>query len=206
MTGPTDLLAGGVRFGLGVGRQAARPLTGAVAAGQRIGVGLALDTLDAVLASAAAEAAADRVLANPWTERTLTEALGGPLADRLIEEAAERFVASPEFEQLVAFAVESPAIERAVADVFKSRLLDQVVSALLASPDLWRLVDEIARSPSVTEAITHQGFGFADQVAGEVRDRSRTADATVENAMRRLLRRRSRMDPPTAPIPDTGAP
>ncbi len=204
MTGPVDLFAGGLRLGVGIGRQAARPLTGTVAAGRRVGAGLALDALDALLASALAEEAADRVLASPWTERTLTRALGGPLADRLIEEAAERFVASPEFEQLVAFAVESPAIERAVTDVFESQIIDQVVSALLASPELWRLVDAIARSPSVSDAITQQSFGFADQVAGEVRDRSRSADTTVENAMRRLLRRRSRVDPPVTGMPDPG--
>ena len=90
--------------------------------------------------------------------------------------------------------------------MFESPLLDQVVARLLASPELWNLVDEVARSPSVTEAITQQGFGFADQVAGEVRDRSRTADAVVERTTRRLLRRRPRMDPPTGPLPNPGAP
>ena len=101
-------------------------------------------------------------------------------------------------------AVESPAVERAIASVFESKLLDQIVDRLLASPELWKVVDEVARSPAVTEAITHQGFGFADQVAGEVRDRSRTADAVVERTTRRLLRRRPRMDPPTGPLPEPG--
>ena len=125
------------------------------------------------------------------------------LADGIVERAAERFLAGPEFERLVVLTVDSPAIERAIASVFESRLLDQVVAKLLASPELWRLVDEVARSPSVTEAIQHQGYGFADQVAGEVRDRSRSADAVVERTTRRLLHRRPRMGPP-GPLPNPG--
>ena len=49
------------------------------------------------------------------------------------------------------------------------------------------MVDEIARSPSVTEAITHQSVGFADQIADTVRDSSRDADAWLERAARRLV-------------------
>ena len=54
------------------------------------------------------------------------------------------------------------------------------------------MVDEIARSPAVTEAITQQSLGFADQVAGGVRDRSRNADEVLERVARRALRRRRR--------------
>jgi hypothetical protein len=51
------------------------------------------------------------------------------------------------------------------------------------------LVEEIAESPAVTDAITQQGFGFADEVAGGMRARSRNADAWLERAARRALRR-----------------
>ena len=57
---------------------------------------------------------------------------------------------------------------------------------------MWSLIDEIAGSPAVTEAIAQQSVGFADHVAGTVRDRSRTADAKLERAAWSLLRRRSR--------------
>jgi hypothetical protein len=47
----------------------------------------------------------------------------------------------------------------------------------------------------VTEAITRQSVGFADQVAGQVRDRSRNADARLERAARRVLKRPQRESP-----------
>jgi hypothetical protein len=92
--------------------------------------------------------------------------------------------------QLVADRIlDSEATERLVARVIESRLLDEAVARLLESEDLWLLVDEIAHSPEVTDAIGRQGIGFAEQVAGVVRDRSRTADARVERLARRVLRR-----------------
>jgi hypothetical protein len=92
---------------------------------------------------------------------------------------------------VVEAAVDSPAVERAVTQVIDSRLLDQTVAQVLESEELWVLVEEIARSPAVTDAITRQSLGFADQVAGEVRSRSRDADAWLERAARRALRRPS---------------
>ena len=70
--------------------------------------------------------------------------------------------------------------------VIESRLLDQVVTRLLESEELWLLVEEVARSPAVTEAITQQSLGFADQVGDEVRKRSGNADAWLERAARRV--------------------
>jgi hypothetical protein len=92
--------------------------------------------------------------------------------------------------------VESPATERTVDQVIESRLLDQVVARLLESEELWLLVDEIAQSPAVTEAITQQSLGFADEVADEVNVRTRRADAIAERVARRVLRRRPRVEPP----------
>jgi hypothetical protein len=66
-------------------------------------------------------------------------------------------------------------------------LADQAVARLLDSEELWLLVEEIAQSPAVTDAITQQGFGFADQVAGGMRARSRNADAWRKRTAERLL-------------------
>jgi hypothetical protein len=55
-------------------------------------------------------------------------------------------------------------------------------------------VEEVARSPAVTEAITQQSMGFADQVADGVRAGTRRADDWLERAARRALRREARED------------
>jgi hypothetical protein len=117
------------------------------------------------------------------------------LAGDAVDRAAARVLEGPELERVVEAALDSPATERAIAQVIDSRLLDQTVAQVLESEDLWVLVEEIARSPAVTEAITRQSLGFADQVAGEVRWRSRSADDWLERAARRALRRGERPDP-----------
>jgi hypothetical protein len=126
----------------------------------------------------------------------LTERL---LADGVIESAVTRVLDGPELERVAAAALDSPAAERLVGRVIESRLLDEAVVRLLQSDDLWLLVDEIARSPAVTAAITQQSLGFADQVAGGVRARSRSADVWLESAARRALRRR-----PAGELPPDG--
>jgi hypothetical protein len=121
-------------------------------------------------------------------------ALDGLLASRVVDDAIERIsthvLQSPEFEQAVAGAIESPATERLVARVIESRLLDHIVTRLLEREELWLAVEEIARSPAVTEAITQQSLGFADQVAAGVRAGSSGADAWLERAARRVRRQR----------------
>jgi len=91
--------------------------------------------------------------------------------------------------------IDSPGLDVAVSRVIDSRLLDLVVARLLESDALWVLVDEIAQSPSVTAAISHQGVGLANQVAGATRDRSRSADDRLEHLAARLTRRVSRVAP-----------
>ena len=105
------------------------------------------------------------------------DAIEGAIANGLVERIVDRLVAEG-------------IVERAVDRVFdERRVIDEVVKRLLESEALWVLVDEIAQSPAVTEAIGRQSIGFADQVAGEVRKRSRKADARVERMARRALRR-----------------
>ena len=89
-------------------------------------------------------------------------------------------------------------MERLVGRAIDSRLVDETVARLLESEELWVVVEEIAQSPAVTDAITRQSMGFADQVADGVRARSRNADAWLERAARRALRRRAAALPPEA--------
>jgi hypothetical protein len=180
--------------------------------------GAAVATLDAVLASRLAGDMVERLAGSPLAGRALSGALEGPLvealardlvryrvADRLlseglVEETTARVLEGPELERVVEAALESPAVDRAIGSAIESRLLDAAVVRLLESDDLWLLVEEIARSPAVTEAITKQSVGFADQVAGGVRARSRSADEWLERRARRMLRR----SPATPPGPGAG--
>jgi hypothetical protein len=148
---------------------ALRPLTGAVELGWRT----------------ASRAADDAALA------ALDALLASRLFAELVERASTRMLEGPELERIVDALLESPMMETLVGRAIESRLLDTAIERLLEGDALWRLVEEVARSPAVTEAIAHQGFGFADQVAGGVKERSRSADAWLERAVKRALRRSS---------------
>jgi hypothetical protein len=134
-------------------------------------------------------------LVSPGMERVVAGALESPGMERMVAGALE----SPGMERLLTGAVESPAAERLAARVIQSRLLDETFMRLLESEQLWVLIEEIARSPAVTEAITQQTVGFADQMADEVRNRSSGADAWLERAAGRIRRRRA--DPGAAGAP-----
>ena len=90
-------------------------------------------------------------------------------------------------------ALEGDGARQLVDDFFDSGVFDHLVERLLASPELWHLIDEVAASPAVMAAVTQQSLGFADQVAGEVRRRSRRADDLLERAAHRLVPGRRRV-------------
>lgn len=153
--------------------------------------GLAL--LERALATEAAAEAAELVLRSPPARRAVRAAIEDVaielLEDPAMARLAERTLTSPRMTQLVAGVLDSEAMERLVAQVLDSRLVDASVARVLASENLWLVVEEVARSPAVADAIAHQGAGFADQVADEVGKRTRNADARLERAARRFLRR-----------------
>jgi hypothetical protein len=122
-------------------------------------------------------------------ERLTLATLDAVLASRVGEEAVDRVLDSALAKRAIARAVERVADEMGEGPALDSPAMDRLVERLLESDELWLIVDEIAQSPAVTEAITRQSVGFADQVAGQVRDRSRSADARLERAARRMLRR-----------------
>jgi hypothetical protein len=136
-----------------------RPLTGAAAAA--VGASLSVE-----------RRAIERVLSSPELERLVSDTLNSPV----LRSVVSRAVASDSAKQLI-------------AAFFESGLFDQFIDELIASDALWRLVDEVARSEAVTAAITQQGFGFADQIGGAVRLRSRRADDWLERRAHRITGR-----------------
>ena len=158
-----------------------------------------------MLAGGVVDRALDRATATGVPERLAERMLAQGIADQI----ATRLLAGPELERIVERALESPGMERVVDRIVESRLIEQtitrvvddVVGDLPSCEAMWALIDVIAQSPAVTDAITQQGAGFADQVAGEVRERSRTLDARLERGAWRLLRRRARTPPAGGPVP-----
>jgi hypothetical protein len=121
------------------------------------------------------------------------------LADGVLDETVARVLEGPELERVVESALDSTAMERLVVRVIESRLLEETVQRLLQTEELWLMVDEIARSPAVADAIQRQSIGFADEVAGGVRSRSRRIDDRIESGARRVFGRK-----PRAPRVDGG--
>ncbi|HEU4658715.1 MAG TPA: hypothetical protein VFR97_14390 [Capillimicrobium sp.] len=176
--------------------------------------------LDVLLGSPAAERAvrtlADGPLPDLAVRALVRHGIAGRVAEELLAEGvaaqlAERLLAGPELDAVVCAVVDDPrthrllvrlleseGMDRLVAEVLESRLADAAVTRLLAGDELWRVVGAVVGSETVTGAITRQGAGLADQVAGELGERSRRADARLERAVGRLLHRRRDGARPTA--------
>ena len=163
-----------LRAGGAVGAAIARPVARRVS-------GAASAGLDAVLESRLAADVVERVLSSTLADRALRAALEGPLLDMVARDLVRYRVA-----------------DRLLSD----GLVEQTTTRVLESEDLWVLVEQIARSPAVTDAIARQSVGFADQVAGGVRARSRSADTWLEQRARRMLKRRGTKPPDSVPPPD----
>src|SRR5215208_6546128 len=171
-----------------------RPARAAVGLGGRA----MLVGVDTLLGWRYTDEAMQRVLESPAAERAVGHALRGPLVDAVardlvryavLERVADEVLANGFSDQVADRLIDGPEVERLAARLIDSRLLDTIVERLLESEDLWLLVDEIAHSPPVTDAIGRQSVGLAEQVAGQVRVRSQRADAGLERAARRVLRR-----------------
>jgi hypothetical protein len=175
MTGPMSALELPWRM-LGLGIRAERRAREAVSAAVSRAV---LDGVDALIGSRLAEDVADHVLERLFTAGGIEGMLARAEDAEVPQRVADQLLAAGIAEQIATRVVDGPELER-------------IVAAALESEVLWILVDEIARSPAVTDAISHQGLGLADEVAGVVRERSLRADARLERVARRLLRRGSR--------------
>ena len=150
----------------------------------------------------AAVAGLDAALASPYVQ----EAVDHVLARLLAGDGIERMLERPEVERMLEQVLESPGAERLVTQVIESRLVEHAVTELVdgtaarlpQSQAVWTLIDEVAQSPAVTDAISQQGKGMADQFAGEVRQRADSVDDRLERAARRLLRREHAPGPPVS--------
>jgi len=188
------LLDATLRLGGAVGLAAMRPATALLpriaedAVGRGMASGLARHAVGRAFEGPLVDVIAEDLVRYAVIERVLDQLL----AAGIVEHTVDRVLDGPELERVAGAVLESPAIERLIGQTIESRLADQAVARLLDSEELWLIVGEIAASPAVTEAITKQGYGFADEVAVGMRARSRNADAWLERTARRALRRSPR--------------
>jgi hypothetical protein len=164
-----------------------------------------LRVLDAALASTVLERAVDRTLDSGLARHAIDRALQGPIIDaiardivryRVVDRVVDELLAHGDADQTVERILSDGVVDRTVDQLLSTgvvdRAVDRVLAGLLDSDELWRLVETVAASPAVTEAVTQQTAGFADQVAGGVRARSHNADAWLERYARRALRKPAR--------------
>lgn len=145
-----------------------RPVKGAVNAAVEAGVSVEQKVVD-------------RVLDSGEIERIVIAAL----SDTRIQAAVKR-------------ALDTEGAKQLVDTFFDSGLFDRLMERLAESPALWRLIDEVAESPAVLAAVSQQSLGFADQVGGALRGRSRQADQLLARTAGRLRHRQ----PAPVPTPD----
>src|SRR4051794_20099009 len=143
-----------------------------------------LAIVDAVLASPYAERALQRIVESELAEIAVARALSGDLVDVFAKDLVRYDVVERVVNQLPVRAaidrtmdrLDEEAVPQLIADrVLASRvvedpvtrMVEDVVGRLSASEALWTLIDDIAQSPAVSEAITQQSAGFADQIGEE---------------------------------------
>jgi hypothetical protein len=174
-----------------------RPITGAVGRAAAAGVEVERRAVDLVLESPELERALNAAVDSARIQASLERALSSDSVKGLVDDLFD----SGLLDQVIDRLFETGLLDRVIDRMFDSGVIDRLFERLLASDALWNLIDEIAGSPAVTAAISQQGLGFADQVGGEVRARSRKADDWLEHAARRLAHRPPRALPPE---PDPG--
>jgi hypothetical protein len=147
------------------------------------------------LARRAAENAVGRVTSDALDSRALDAAV-----DRVLSSGAARRVMTvvinhPATDELFAGFLNGSGVDRKAAQVMGSRLVDQMTSRLLESDEFRHVLRHVMTSPEVRIALSEQTAGLAQDVTVGVRARTVTADDTVEQAARSLLRRPRRIQP-----------
>lgn len=124
------------------------------------------------------EAATDEHLV-PELSRIVDRALAGDLPEELAKSIAQQHVIERVVTQLANEGALDAAVDRALASERTSELIDRIVS----SDEMKHAIRGVVASPEVRAALTEQGAGLADDLARNVRTRSRGADDRIEAAL-----------------------
>ena len=123
------------------------------------------------------EAAADEHLV-PELSRLIDLALAQSLPEELVHSIVEHNV----LERMAKEFAESGALDRTVENALASPRTNELVDRIVNSEEMRRAIREIVASREVREAITQQTTGFADELAGDIRQRARRLDDRLDRA------------------------
>jgi uncharacterized RDD family membrane protein YckC len=124
----------------------------------------------------------------PVAEKSIDRMLAGPLPEavaqsivrhHVLERVVSQIVASPEFRAAFTAALEDERTEQLVEEVGRSALLERVIR-------------DAVSSPAVMDALTAQTTTVGGEMVASLRGATVRADAAVERAPRRWLRRPER--------------
>lgn len=152
--------------------------------------------------STAMRETAERVVRDVVTGAPTQQLVGELLATPSLQADLQRLLLSPELEAFVVALLEDPQIDRWVLEATRSSRLEELLVPVLESPALLSLTDRvlvseemqrvlrtIAASPEIRTALAEQSMGLAEELTGEVRERSVTLDDVLEERVRGWLRR-----------------
>jgi hypothetical protein len=131
-------------------------------------------------------------------ERAIDRALAGQLTDaiawslarhRVVERVASQVIRELDVERIVDAVLDDPRTEQLLVRVFEHRLVDNLTEHILASPEFQRILEHVASSPEVLAAVSHHTETLAEEMVGDVRERSRKVDDLAERTVRGWLRR-----------------
>ena len=121
------------------------------------------------------EAAVEDLLSAPEIGRILDRALSGPLPEELARSMARHQVLERVVRKLAVDGELERLLDTALASPRTRALLDQA----LASDQMRDVVQRVAGGPEIRAALATQSAGFADEVAGGVRDTAAGLDGRL---------------------------
>lgn len=138
----------------------------------------------------------ERVDIDTLVDQLLTEIDVGALVERVLADVDLRPVIDRVIDQL--------DLPELVQRVMGELDLDPIVQRVLADLDLPSLVDEVVGELQMSSVVMKATGGMADDVLGEIRNRSADGDALVDRIVAKVLRRRLDDLPPSSGLDGTG--
>jgi hypothetical protein len=128
------------------------------------------------------------IVRSPAMNDAVEQIVAGPAIDQAIRGVAQ----SPALDEAISQIVQGPAIEQAVSHLVRTPAMEDAVTHLVGTPAMNDAIETIAQSPALVTLVTTQGSSVANEILGQVRQRTAQSDNRIEGLVRRILRRSPR--------------